>query len=244
MTSVSALRMVTSDDRLGDVPMGVALVRDASGEIVGILFPDETTRMNPMQPVGGAYRTLSSLPPIPAGTGLRETLEQLGDRPARLVVDGKKVIGLVHRRDFNRRVAKVHYRLRFSAVEAGLAQLLPPNPAAVDLVEILDETSAIGILGTQALSTWRRGSGDAIEYFDFPSLLQAVRQDEFVQRLGFGSIHEWDDKTEGLGELWRKVQDPLQSLVTGAESVRKVLYADLRIRDLQTRLQKAHVNPI
>jgi len=36
----------------------------------------------------------------------------------------------------------------------------------------------------------------------------------------------------------RKVLDPLQSLVTDAESVHRVLYADLRIRDLQARLQQ------
>lgn len=50
MTSASALRSVTFDYRLGEVPYGPALVRDSSGEIVGILFPDETMHMNPSGP--------------------------------------------------------------------------------------------------------------------------------------------------------------------------------------------------
>ncbi len=244
MTPSSALyRGVTPESHIGEAPLGgVVPVCDPAGEIEGLLFYDEIKNMNPMQAVKGAYRTLNSLPPVSAGTGLRDTLEQLGDRVARLVVDGERVVGLVQRRDFNRRAARIHHYLWFSAVEAGLAQLLPSKPSDLDLAETLDEETAIGVLGTKALRTWKGGSADTTEYLQFPSLLRFARQDEFVLRLGFGSVYEWDDMTKGLSELHRKILDPRQILVTDAESVHSLLYADLRIRDIQVRLRKALKN--
>jgi len=214
-------------------------VLDNKARIVGLVYMDKLQGCSSEATVSDYLIPLAECKPLRTTDGISKAVRILHTQPANLVVDGEKVVGLVHRSDLNKHPARTYFYLWLSALEMGLARLVALRLPDNAWVELLGEQAQIQVLGKMEFESRRNNSIAPSEYLDLSDLVGIIKKNEPLQReLGFDSRSKLEGEIGGLVQLRHTIMHPVRTLVSGAESMNTLVDREKRLRAITLTVQR------
>lgn len=173
---------------------------------------------------------------VSADTSIRRLIDILDDEqhPARFVFQENRVIGLVTYADLNKAIARTALYLLISRLEINLARLLSHYDKGMEeLLTHLSETREEKLRERQKEMSGQDVAVDLTEHLFLTDLFRMVgKEPDLYEALGFESRSKFDDATNGLNELRKRVAHPVRFVVEGVDTVGKVNRRCKRIKNL------------
>lgn len=236
----SGQRVRTARTRADEGGFDQLPVQDAAIDgIIGVVWIEDLKKLPPDAPIGDHVCGLDTWPPVSMRSTLMEILVRLVDRPACLVCSEDGIVGLIHRSDLNKPVARAQVYAELATVEMGLAQIVGRGLSEESWLPVLEPRRQ------QRIRKWQEGDRrqgvdlPLIQYVCMHELLTIIcRSRQFIE-LGYRSEEDWVRGTEGLVDLRNTVMHPVRRMFSSTPSFIELCRRVARLRDVAKRLASA-----
>lgn len=214
------------------------VVNDRS-QIIGLVYVDQLQKLPVDALVSDCVVPLEESGQLRIEDGISKAVQILHTKPASLVTDGVKVVGLVHRSDLNKHPARTYFYLWLSSLEMMLARLVSLRLPSNAWIEHLGEQAQIRVLGKMEFESRRNNSIDPIEYLDLSNLARIIAKNQIIYtELGFDSRNRLEDEIGGLVDLRHDIMHPVRTLVSDAESMGVLANREKTLRAINLTVQR------
>jgi hypothetical protein len=181
---------------------------------------------------------------VSADTSIRQLIDIFdGDQhPARFILSGNRITGLVTYADLNKSAARTSLYLLISRLEIQLGRLLRQHSRdSWEYVEQLSSKRQRDFAQLRDKMTDQDVSIDPIEHFNLSDLFRTVRKEpELYETLDFPSGNQFENAKSGVNELRNSVAHSVRLMVEDVEGVGKVNRRCQRIEELLQRLSPSY----
>jgi len=215
-------------------------VKDPAGKVIGLAFRTDVAQGDHADTVRAIMRGFVHLPPIEAGEPLGKAVGQLRSTPARLVWRNGTVVGLVHKSDYNRTIARAAFYLEIAATEVAIQSLIRKIYAKDEWMGLLDKRRRKDIRRRRLREKSDRANVDLTEYTCLSDLLDVVTRDTAKHTwsvLACSSLYDWKSATKGLEDFRNRVMHPVRSLVARSQSLDLLHERHGQVQELLQRLR-------
>ena len=214
-------------------------VVDDEGHVTGLVYVAQLQKLPDDALVADYVVPLEESGQLRIEDGISKAVQILHTKPASLVTDGVRVVGLVHRSDLNKHPARTYFYLWLSSLEMMLARLVSLRLPSNAWIEHLGEQAQIRVLGKMEFESRRNNSIDPIEYLDLSNLVRIIAKNEIIYtELGFDSRNGLEDEIGGLVDLRHDIMHPVRTLVSDAESMSVLANREETLRAINLTVQR------
>ena len=214
-------------------------VVDDEGHVTGLVYVAQLRKLPDDALVSNCMIPLEESGQLRIEDGISKAVQILHTKPASLVTDGVKVVGLVHRSDLNKHPARTYFYLWLSSLEMMLARLVSLRLPSNAWIEHLGEQAQIRVLDKMKFESRRNNSIDPIEYLDLSNLVRIIAKNQIIYtELGFDSRNRLEDEIGGLVDLRHDIMHPVRTLVSDAESMGVLANREKTLRAVNLTVQR------